>query len=42
MKEYHFLKKIQNSFLLHAKPNLQFVYVIEILGKGAMGVKANQ
>lgn len=42
LKKSHFLKKVRNSFLLHAKPNLQYVYVIESLGKSAMGVKANQ
>ncbi len=35
-------EKSLKFILLHAKPNLQFVYVIEILGKSAMGVKAIQ
>jgi len=42
LKKSHFLKKVRNSFLLHAKPNLQFVYVIESLGKSVMSVKENQ
>jgi hypothetical protein len=36
------LQQISCNLSLHAKPNLQFVYVIEILGKSAMGIKANQ